>query len=162
MNFPVVGSADELGPKSRVTLLVSSIIDRTLELYAIAKRRKKTDIVIKALRTFLERQRINPDRDQSDRVYGLLTGSQLDPEDEGERVPEPEWASLPPQSERTRITLMMSTALDRNIELYAIASGRKKTEVVLTALSEFLKDEGIQLEQGQASYVLRLLTAGGL
>jgi len=37
----------------------------------------------------------------------------------------------------------MSQALDDSIEMYCIATGRKKTEVVMTALKEFLERNNI-------------------
>jgi hypothetical protein len=40
---------------------------------------------------------------------------------------------------RARITLVMSQALDDSIEIYCLATSRKKTEVVMTALTEFLQ-----------------------
>lgn len=46
--------------------------------------------------------------------------------------------------EKVRITLIIPTYLDINVELYAMATGQLKMSVVAQALERFLKDEGIE------------------
>jgi hypothetical protein len=48
------------------------------------------------------------------------------------------------ESKRARVTLILSQAIDRNIELLAMIKGEKKTEIVQNALRDYLKKRGVK------------------
>lgn len=64
---------------------------------------------------------------------------------------------MPTKSERKRITLIVTATLDHNIELFSLATGRMKTEIVATALSEFLQRQNIDPNQDRRHAVRDLL-----
>lgn len=68
---------------------------------------------------------------------------------------------MPTKDERKRITLIITATLDHNIELFSLATGRMKTEIVITALSEFLQRQHIDPNQDRRSAVRDLLQVNG-
>ena len=68
---------------------------------------------------------------------------------------------MPTKDERKRITLIITATLDHNIELFSLATGRMKTEIVIAALSEFLQRQNINPNQDRRSAVRDLLQANG-
>lgn len=66
---------------------------------------------------------------------------------------------MPAKNDRKRITLIVSATLDYNIELFSFATGRMKTEIVVTALSEFLQRNNIDPTQDRRDAVRDLLHA---
>jgi hypothetical protein len=71
--------------------------------------------------------------------------------------PPPPRFVMPNKSERKRITLIVNATLDHNIELFSLATGRMKTEIVVTALSEFLERHNIDPNQDRRTAVRDLL-----
>lgn len=67
---------------------------------------------------------------------------------------------MPSGNERKRITLIVTATLDHNIELFSLATGRMKTEIVVTALSEFLERHNIDPTQDRRTAVRDLLQVG--
>jgi hypothetical protein len=66
---------------------------------------------------------------------------------------------MPAKNERKRVTLIVTTTLDHNIELFSLATGRRKTEIGVTALSEFLQRQNIDPTQDRRTAVRDLLQA---
>ena len=64
---------------------------------------------------------------------------------------------MPNNNERKRITLIVSATLDHNIELFSLATGRMKTDIVVTALSEFLQRHNVDPNQDRRTAVRDLL-----
>jgi hypothetical protein len=64
---------------------------------------------------------------------------------------------MPAKNERKRITLIITATLDHNIELFSLATGRMKTDIVVTALSEFLQRQNIDPTQDRRRAVRHLL-----
>jgi len=64
---------------------------------------------------------------------------------------------MPNSNERKRITLIVSATLDHNIELFSLATGRMKTDIVITALSEFLQRHNVDPNQDRRTAVRDLL-----
>ena len=60
-------------------------------------------------------------------------------------------------SARARVTLIMTKALDTNIELYCLATGRKKTAVIMTALNEFFERHRIDPSRDRSAEIHSLL-----
>jgi len=58
--------------RKRVTLIVYEMLDKNIELFAVATNRTKTEIVEEALADYLRKRNINPCQDQSARVYEWL------------------------------------------------------------------------------------------
>jgi len=46
-------------------------------------------------------------------------------------------------SPKIRVTLIMPKSLDTNVELFCHVSGRKKLDVISTAVAEFLEKNGV-------------------
>ena len=67
--------------------------------------------------------------------------------------------AMPNKNDRKRITLIVSATLDHNIELFSLATGRMKTEIVITALSEFLRRNNVDPNQDRRTAVSELLRA---
>ncbi len=51
--------------------------------------------------------------------------------------------AIPSRADRKRITLIVSSVLDQNLELYGMISGKLKTEIVASALAEYLTNRGM-------------------
>lgn len=69
---------------------------------------------------------------------------------------------MPTKTERKRITLIINATLDHNIELFSLATGRMKTDIVVTALSEFLERNNVDPHQDRRNAVRDLLNANGI
>jgi hypothetical protein len=69
----------------------------------------------------------------------------------------PPGSVMPSRQDRKRITLIVSATLDHNIELFSLATGRMKTEIVVTALSEFLARHNVDPQQDRRSAIRDLL-----
>jgi len=76
-------------------------------------------------------------------------------------APPPPRFVMPTKDERKRITLIVTATLDHNIELFSLATGRLKTEIVVTALSEFLQRQNIDPNQDRRHAVRDLLRVDG-
>jgi hypothetical protein len=52
------------GPSTvaRTTLRLPQLLDRNLEAYSLRENRQKTEVLIEALREYLTRKRVNPDK----------------------------------------------------------------------------------------------------
>ena len=68
---------------------------------------------------------------------------------------------MPTKDDRKRITLIITATLDHNIELFSLATGRMKTEIVIAALSEFLQRHNIDPHQDRRTAVRDLLQVNG-
>ena len=69
----------------------------------------------------------------------------------------PPGSVMPKKNERKRITLIVSAVLDDSIELFSLATGRTKSEIVITALSEFLSRHNIDPSQDRRTALRALL-----
>jgi hypothetical protein len=65
--------------------------------------------------------------------------------------------TMPPKGERKRITLIVTATLDHNIELFSLATGQLKTEIVIDALSEYLKRHNVDPAQDRRGAVREML-----
>lgn len=61
---------------------------------------------------------------------------------------------------KARVTLVINTAIDKNVELFCIANNRKKTDVVVTALTEYLQRNSVQSPTQNPSARIAALLAG--
>ncbi|MGA2134403.1 MAG: hypothetical protein ABSH50_19090 [Bryobacteraceae bacterium] len=65
-----------------------------------------------------------------------------------------------PESRRARVTFLLPEALDRNLEMYCISFGKKKSDVAQKAFVEFLKKEGIAAPGTDQSEAVQLALKG--